>query len=332
MQKEMSQFFQICNKPYLLNKYKDNQVVYTFCKIVSDKFITFPKYEIQDLKFHGFPNDEYQESRWKQFPSVLEKILKEDTQKKVETIREFLESCHGDDSTRDSNNDVHEPEYLFYHRLFTKSKCIPFDRIYKVYPELKKDPTDTNFPTKAYKIPVGTIIDIEFKDGTLRFNDVQDSNIQLDFLRLPFRKSFTAKIVISPKWMKYDYNYYRNRNAKWQELRIQGIETKDIKIYILECSRGKDWLKTILEKVGIKALVLNPVTINNNGDMKDAMIECCKREFRALLVNKDIYVIKKTKAKTFSIDADIPSGSFPWDLANFNIHYSFVPERILFDE
>ena len=34
MQKELSQFFQICEKPYLLSKYKNNFVVYAFCKII----------------------------------------------------------------------------------------------------------------------------------------------------------------------------------------------------------------------------------------------------------------------------------------------------------
>ena len=216
--------------------YKDNQVVYTFCKIVSDKFITFPKYEIEDLKFHGFPNDEYQETRWKQFPTILEQVLKEDTEEKIKIIREFLESCHGDDSTRDTQNNVHEPEYLYYHRLFTKSNCIPLKTIYKVYPELDKDSIlQEEYNEKGYYIPTGTIIEISNTNGILKFNDVQDSKITLDFLKFPFKKEFKATIVVSPRWFKYDSNFYRNRNAKWQEMRINGIKTEEIKNYMLKC-------------------------------------------------------------------------------------------------
>lgn len=326
MQKEMSQFFQICNKPYLLNKYKDNQVVYTFCKIVSDKFITFPKYEIQDLKFHGFPNDEYQESRWKLFPSVLEKILKEDTPKKVEIIREFLESCHGDDSTRDSNNDIHEPEYLYYHKLFTKSNCIPLDIIYKAYPELKKENEESSV---GYYIPTGTIIGISHKNGITKFHDVQDSKISLDFLKFPFRKEFEATIVISPKWLVYDNNFYKNRNAKWQELRINGFRTDDIKIYILKCSKTKKWLKEIFEKAGLKTICLNPIKIESTKDLKESLIKCLQKKYRGVLLNKDIYVVKRTSAKNIKLDGIIPINSYPYDLFNFNIHYSYIPEELI---
>ena len=326
MQKEMSQFFQICEKPYLLVKFKDNEVVSTFCRIITDKFITFPKYEIEDLKFHGFPNDEYQEARWKKFPETLEKIIKGDTQDKIKLIREFLEECHGDDSTRDNENNVHKPEYLYYHKLFTKSTCIPLNIIYKVYPELKKENEQNEL---GYYIPTGTIIELANSNGVLKFNDVQDSKISLDFLKLPFRKSFTAKLVIAPRWFKYDLNYYRNRNAKWQELRVQGMTVNDIKIYILDCSAGTDWLKKHFKSIGIKTLVLKPVEINNNRDLKEALITCYQKNYRAVLVNNDIYVAKKTTAKIFKLDSDIPSNSYPWDLIKFNIHYSLIPETML---
>jgi hypothetical protein len=329
MKEELSIFFQICRNPVLLNKYKDVKLIKDYCKIVVDDFVTFPNYDIEDLKYRGFPNDEYLENRRKEFPEVLNKIQKSSKEEQIKIIREFLESCHGDDTTRDDKNNVHEPEYMFYHCLFTKSKKIPFDRIFKAYPELRKEEVPIEFPAIAYKIPVGTIIDIEFKDGSLRFNDVQDSDIQLDFLRLPFRKAFTAKIVVSPKWFKYDLNYYRNRNAKWQELRIKGIKTKDIKVYILDCSRKKEWLKETLENVGIKSIVLNPVEVNSTKDIKEALIDCYKKEYRAILINNDIYVAKKTTAKVFKLDGQIPSNSFPWDLIHFNIHYSQIPETLL---
>lgn len=329
MKEELSIFFQICKNPILLNKYKYVQLIQDYCRIIADDFITFPKYEIGDLKFHGFPNDEYLEQRRAQFTGVLEQIQSSPKKKQIELIREFLESCHGDDTTRDDVNNIHEPEYMFYHCLFTKSKRIPLDLIYKAYPELQEEEVPIGFPAIAYKIPVGTIIDIEFKNGNLRFKDVQNSDIQLDFLRLPFRKSFTAKIVVSPKWFKYDNNYYRNRNAKWQELRIKGIKTKDIKVYILECSRSGEWFKETLEKVGVKAIVINPVEINNTNDIKESLIDCYKKEYRALLINNDIYVAKKTSKKIFKLEGQIPSNSFPWDLVSFNIHYSFIPETLL---
>lgn len=330
MQKDLSLFFQVINCPTLLLKFKDNEVLATYCKLVTDDFITFPKIDIKDLKYHGYPNDEYQVGRYNNFiKNILPQILNSNTEKQKELMCEFLESCHGDDSTRDSVNNVHQPEYLFYYHIFSKSHCIPFNIIYKAYPELQKASTDFTYPCIGYKIPTGTMIEIEFKNNNLRFKDVQNSNIQLDFLRLPFRKSFNAKIVISPKWFKYDINYYRNRNAKWQELRIKGIKTKDIKIYILYCSRTKEWLRETLEKIGVKAIVLNPIKINDSKDIKEALIECCKKEYRAILINNDIYVAKKTKAKMFKIDSQIPSNSFPWDLNAFNIHYSLIPEVLL---
>lgn len=323
MQKELSQFFQVCKNPVLLAKYKANKVIELFCKVVTDSFVTFPKYQIEGLTFHGFPNDEYQETRWKQFPSVLDSILKENNEEKITLIQNFLESCHGDDSTRDNSNNVHEPEYLFYHRIFTKSQCIPFDRIYKVYPELLKQKEETE---EAFFIPTGTIIEIQHSKGVTKFKDVQNSKISLDFLKFPFNRDFEATIVVSPRWYKYDSNFYNNRNAKWQELIISGIKTEDIKIYILKCSRTKKWLREIFENGGLKALSLNSLLIKSKEDLKSAVTECINKKYRAVLVGNDIYVTKPTNAKTFKIDGDIPKNSFPYDLSSFKIHYSYIPE------
>ena len=330
MQKELSQFFQICKKPYLLSRYKNNKVVYAFCKIISDKFITFPKYEIEDLKFHGFPNDEYQEDRWKKFQGLLERILKQNTEEQVMNIRGFLEECHGDDSTRDTQNNVHEPEYLYYHRLFTKSNCIPLKIIYKVYPELDKESAvQEEYNEKGYYIPTGTIIEISNTKGLIKFNDVQDSRISLDFLKFPFKKDFEATIVVSPKWLKSDPNFYRNRNAKWQEMRIDGIKTEDIKIYILKCSRTRTWLKEVFEKGGLKPICLGNVDINSKLSLKDALVNCITKKYRAVLLGKDIYVVKPTTSKNFKLDGEIPKNSYPYDLHNFNIHCSYIPEELV---
>lgn len=329
MKEDLSIFFQICKNPVLLNKFRDNDVIQEYCKIISDNFIAFPHYEIEDLKYHGYPNDEYLCARFKNFHKVMEKLQTADTETQIELIRSFLESCHGDDTTRDDKANIHEPEYLFYHSIFTKSNIIPLERIYKVFPELKKEVSSFKIPCLAFKVPVGTIIEIEHNNGVTRFNDIQDSKITLDFLRFPYSKNFRAKIVVSPKWFNYDTNYYKNRNAKWQELRIQGIKTEDIKIYILECSVKKSWLKELFENSGIKTITLSPFNITTDLEFREALIDCLVKEYRALLAGDDIFVVKKHTSKYFKIDGDIPINSYPYDLNKFNIHYSYIPEGLL---
>ena len=145
-------------------------------------------------------------------------------------------------------------------------------------------------------------------------------------MKFPFRKEFEATIVISPRWFNYDDNFYKNRNAKWQELRINGFRTDDIKIYILKCSKTKKWLKEIFEKAGLKTICLNPIQVESTKDLKDSLVKCLNKHYRGVLLNKDIYVVKRTTAKTIKIDGTIPINSYPYDLSSFNIHYSYIPE------
>ena len=117
--------------------------------------------------------------------------------------------------------------------------------------------------------------------------------------------------------------------AKWQEMRINGIKTEDIKIYILKCSRTRTWLKEVFEKGGLKTICLGNVDIKSNTSLKDALVNCINKKYRAVLLGKDIYVVKPTTSKNFKLDGEIPKNSYPYDLHNFNIHYSYIPEELV---
>ena len=237
IRKDLSIFSQIVSNNSLLSKFKTNKLVSLYCKYVINPYIQFPPIDISNQTFFGYPKESYLEERFIRFTKdIIPKLLGSTPFKnKRDIMIEFLSSCHGGETLTDEGGkklcDENFPEYRYYYYLLTKSDVISKSVILKNYPLLgSNNIIKKEYPKTFYYRPVGALINIECKNGSILIRDPQNIGIDFDFLRLNYNVNFKASLIISVKWNNtIDKYFFKNKEAKWIENVATGIKTSDIR-------------------------------------------------------------------------------------------------------
>jgi len=302
MKDTIEQFFQVCKNNKIILEARSNEIVRFFCELLHDEYVTFPKIDSSNIICFGYPGPSYLEDRWKEFKELVQKWKnkKLSYQEITNQLLLFLQSCHGDDST--SNN-----EMRMYVCLINKSKLISDYWIKSAFPLLikQKNKKQLSYPFNCFYRPVGVEVSVRKIGDTFQINDIQNMRLNFDFLKLKC-KDFLAEFIISVKWEEKDTLYYNSKDAKWQDIRINGIDTNKIKVYIKKCSTDVNEIKKCLSSKGILASELKEYSVKDSDELSLLLSNAKKRRHKGVIVNDTtiVGIPSKVKKLVFISDKD----------------------------
>lgn len=277
---EIKEFFEVVKDNSKLESCLNNKYIQLYLKVINDRFLNFPKLNLSNIVCFGYPNNEYLEKRLTNFEKLVEEI-KNSTQPFVENrIRDFLSSCHSDDS-------IQENEYKVFYYIFNKTKII----------KEKQTKNKLEFPNRFVVIPYGTFVDIS-KNGNKYFIS-SSMNLNIEWLKIKTKKDFKARVIVGVKWNENDINYFNSEKAKWINELVFGSKKENSIVHILKIS-DSDVLKDF-EKNEIEINVLDSISISSKEQAIRKFNKFKKLGYRGLLCRKHIYTDDEFDIKNFEV-------------------------------
>lgn len=268
LKEDIAKFFEVVRDNSKLKSCLDNKYIQLYLKVINDKFINFPKTDFSNIVCFGYPNNEYLEKRISSFNKMVsEKDMTETS------IRNFLSSCHSDDSTE-------ENEYRIFYYIINKSNIIAKSEIDKL--STFSSSSKLTFPNNFVLIPFGTFINISKTDNTYLI-----SNNNFEWLKIKSKKNFKARLIVGVKWFKKDYNYYNCEKAKWIDNLIFGVKKENCVVHILKINDSS--IIKEFEKNGITTNVLETVQVSSKEDAVKKFHKAKKLGYRGILCGKHFY-------------------------------------------
>ena len=300
MKDNIEQFFQVCKNNKIILEARSNEIVRFFCELLHDQYVTFPKIDSSNIICFGYPGPSYLEDRWKEFKELVQKWRhrKISHQDITSQLLLFLQSCHGDDSTPDN-------EMRMYVCLINKAKLISDYWIKNAFPLLikQKNKKQLSYPCSCFYRPVGAAVNVSKIGDTFQINDVQNIRLNFDFFKLKC-KDFLAEFIVSVKWEEKDTLYYNSKDAKWQDIRINGIDTSQIKVYIKKCSIDINEIKKSLLMKGISSSILKEYSVKDSDELSIVLSNAKKRRHKGIMVDEMVIVGIPAKVTRLTFTSD----------------------------
>lgn len=276
LKEDIQEFFEVVKDNSKLSKCLNNRYIKLYLKIIEDKFINFPKIDYSSIVCFGYPNNEYLEKRIVAFETLVDKIKSHTVPNKEVQMRNFLMSCHSDDS-------IKENEYRIYYLLFNKSEVISKKEIEKL--TTFNMPNKLTFPAKFYAVRYGSFVNIS-KDGDKYFIS---SSVDVDFswLKIKTKKDFKASLLVGVKWEKEDTHYHNSEKSKWIDSLLYGATKEQSVVYVRKISDNS--IIKEFDNNEIQTEVLEPIQIDSEEIAIKKLKKLNKLGYMGLVCGKHIY-------------------------------------------